>query len=51
MKRTILVPAILALSTAGSVLVGTVAALAPADAATATVAASAHVKPDYLYQG
>ncbi len=52
MKRKIILPAILALSTAGSALAGSALAVAPAAAPAAAVAASAHgVHPDFVYNG
>ena len=51
MKRRIVLPAILALSTAGSILAGTAVSLA-ATSAPAVVAAAAHAapaKPNYVY--
>ena len=49
-KRTIIIPAILALSTAGSVLAGSAAALATQ--APAAVAATAAAKqPSFVYHG
>jgi alcohol dehydrogenase YqhD (iron-dependent ADH family) len=49
-KRTIIIPAILTLSAAGSVLAGSAVSLATATA-TAVVAAASFTHPDYLYQG
>jgi hypothetical protein len=50
-KRTIIIPAILTLSAAGSVLAGSAVSLATATAPTAVVAAASFTHPDYLYQG
>lgn len=50
-KRTIIIPVILTLSTAGSVLAGSAVSLATATTPTAVVAAASHAHPDYLYQG
>jgi hypothetical protein len=51
-KRTIIIPAILTLSMAGSILAGSAVSLATATAPTAVVAAAASsAHPDFLYQG
>jgi hypothetical protein len=50
LKRTIIIPAILMLSTAGSILVGTAATLAATQAPAAVVAtASSGMHPNYVY--
>jgi hypothetical protein len=51
LKRTIIIPAIMALSAVGSVLAGSAATLAATAAPSAVVATAAHVHPDYLYHG
>ena len=51
MKRTIIIPAVLALSTAGSVLAGTAVSLAATSAPAAVVAVSVHARPGYVYNG
>lgn len=51
LKRSIILPAVLALSTAGSVLAGSAASMAATAAPAAAVATAAHVKPDFVYQG
>ena len=50
-KRTIIIPALLALSTAGSVLAGTAGAMAATSAPSAVVATAFHVHPDYVHNG
>ncbi len=51
-KRTIIIPAILTLSTAGSILAGTAATLAATQAPAAVVAtSSSFVHPNYVYDG
>lgn len=50
-RRTIIIPAIMALSAAGSVLVGSAATLAATAAPSAAVATATHMKPDFLYHG
>ena len=49
-KRTAIVPAILALSTAGSILAGTTATIL-ATSAPATAAVAAAAKPAHIYEG
>lgn len=49
-KRTTIIPAILALSTAGSILAGS-AATVMATAAPATAAVAASAKPAHVYEG
>jgi hypothetical protein len=49
-KRTTIIPAILALSTAGSILAGT-AATVLATAAPAAVTATAAARPAHFYEG
>jgi hypothetical protein len=49
-KRTSIIPAILALSAAGSILAGS-AATVLATSAPATVAVAAAAKPAHLYEG
>ena len=50
-KRTIIAPAILMLSTAGSVAVGTAATVASTSASSAVVVAAPHAQPAFLYRG
>ena len=50
-KRTIIIPAILALSTAGSILAGSAATLATTAAPSAVVATTSHMRPTYVYHG
>ena len=49
-RRTIIIPAILALSTAGSILAGSAVHVAAAPTTSAHVLASSE-KPAYLYRG
>jgi len=51
LKRTIIIPAILTLSTAGSILAGSAATLLATQAPTAVVATASSVKPNYVYEG
>jgi len=50
-KRTIIIPTILALSTAGSILAGSAASLLATQAPSAAVITASAAKPDYLYHG
>ena len=50
-KRAIILPAILTLSTAGSVLAGTAMTLAATSAPGAVVATASYVHPDYVHNG
>ena len=50
-KRTIIVPAIMALSAVGSVLAGSAVTMAATSAPSAAVATASYVHPDYLYNG
>ena len=50
-RRTIIIPAIMALSAAGSILAGSAMALAPAVAPAAAVASASHARPDVLFDG
>ena len=49
LKRTIIVPAIMALSAVGSVLAGSAVTLAATSAPSAVVATAPSVHPDYVY--
>lgn len=49
LKRTIIIPALLTLSTAGSVLAGTAVSLAATSAPTAVVATASAMRPAYVY--
>ena len=51
MKRTIILPALMALSAAGSVLAGSAVTMAATSAPSAAVATASYVHPDYLYNG
>jgi hypothetical protein len=48
-KRTIIIPAILALSTAGSILAGSAATLLATQAPAAVVATASSMKPNYVH--
>ncbi len=50
-RRTIIIPAIMALSAAGSVLAGSAATLAATATPSAVVATASSVHPDFLYHG
>ena len=50
-KRTIIIPALLALSTAGSALAGSAVSLAATAAPTAVVATASSMHPDFVYHG
>ncbi len=50
-KRTIIIPAIIALSAAGSVLAGSAVTLAATSAPGAVVATGPSVHPDFVYNG
>ena len=50
-KRTIIVPAILTLSAAGSILAGTAATVATATTSAAVVASAPAAQPAFLYRG
>ena len=50
-KRTIIIPALLTLSTAGSVLAGAAVSLATTSAPAAVVATASSMHPDYVYHG
>jgi hypothetical protein len=49
LKRTVIIPAIMALSAAGSVLAGSAVTIAATSAPSAVVASAPSVHPDYLY--
>jgi hypothetical protein len=49
-KRTIIAPAILMLSAAGSIAAGTAATVATTSASTAVVASAPHAQPAFLYR-
>jgi hypothetical protein len=51
LKRTIIIPAIMALSAVGSVLAGSAVTLAATSAPSAVVATASHVHPDFVYNG
>lgn len=50
-KRNIIIPAILALSTAGSVLAGSAATVLVTQAPAAVAATASAKQPDFLYHG
>ena len=50
-KRTIIIPALLTLSTAGSALAGAAVSLAATSAPTAVVATASAMHPAYVYNG
>ncbi len=50
-RRTTIIPAIMALSVAGSVLAGSAATLAASAAPSAAVATASAMHPDFLYHG
>jgi hypothetical protein len=50
-KRTAILPAILALSTAGSIVAGTAASVLVSTAPAAVSAKAAKASPDYVYRG
>ena len=50
-RRSIIIPAIMALSVAGSVLAGSAATLAATAAPSAAVATAAHAHPDVFFDG
>jgi hypothetical protein len=50
-RRKILIPAILTLSTAGSILAGSAVSLVAAQAPSAVVATASSMHPAYLYRG
>lgn len=50
-KRSIIAPAILMLSTAGSIAAGTVATVATTSAPAAAVASAPQAQPAFLYRG
>ena len=50
-RRTIIIPAIMALSVAGSVLAGSAVTLAASAAPSAAVATASAMHPDFLYHG
>ena len=50
-KRTVIIPAIMALSAVGSVLAGSAVTLAATSAPSAVVATAPHVHPDWVYNG
>lgn len=50
-RRTIIIPAIMALSAAGSVLAGSAATLAATAAPSAAVATASSIKPNFVYHG
>ena len=50
-RRSIIVPAILTLSTAGSIVAGTAATLAATQAPAAVVATASSVHPNFVYDG
>ena len=50
-KRSIIAPAILMLSTAGSIAAGTVATVAITSAPAAAVASAPQAQPAFLYRG
>lgn len=51
LKRTIIIPAIMALGAVGSVLAGSAVTLAATSAPSAVVATVPHVHPDFVYNG
>ena len=50
-RRTIIIPAIMAFSAAGGVLAGTAATMAATAAPSAAVATASSMHPDFLYHG
>ena len=51
LKRTIIIPALLTLSTAGSVLAGTAVSLVATSAPSAVVASTSSMHPSFVYEG
>jgi hypothetical protein len=51
MKRAVIVPAILAVSTAGSILAGSAVPVIAAQVPSAQVLAAGSVTPDFLFHG
>ena len=51
LRRTIIIPAIMALSAAGSVLAGSATTLAATAAPSAVVATASSMHPDFVYHG
>jgi hypothetical protein len=50
-RRSVIVPAIMALSAAGSVLAGSAATLAATAAPSAAVVTASSARPDFVYHG
>lgn len=50
-KRKVIIPLLLSLSTAGSVAAGTTAIVLTSQAPAVVGAAASHMKPDFVYEG
>ena len=48
-KRNIIIPAILSLGTAGSILAGSTAVVLTSSAPAAVAASATHMRPDFIY--